>query len=312
MGSSDKKSRSSSRKRSYSSSSSDSKYRSKYNRYNDQRRSSVRSSSSSSNWSSSQSPERLPHREYLKKHKSKHKKHRYKKEVYRRSSSLSPHSRRRKKKHKSHHQRSSKSSSKEKDYSENRCKDKRKSFSKTEPNTKSDKYKEQGVNDLINETKVETRGTFNISKEKIQEDGSLKYSKSSVVSNLISTKKIEIKITSSSGKDSKPQSASENKTDLIGKWEPVERKGLKELTEFCKKLSKETAEEKIEPRKAGSKETCQKEPLILHHPYKLPPPPPLPIINAAPVIPMVSLCMLFLNILQIKILRRNDTNFHFT
>ncbi|XP_065057824.1 protein SON-like isoform X2 [Rhopilema esculentum] len=286
MGSSERKSRSSSRKRSYSSSSSDSKYRSKYNKYKDQRRSSVRSSSSSSNWSSSPSPERSPHREYSKKHKSKHKKHKYKKEEYRRSSSLSPHSRKQKKKHKSNHKRSSKSSSKEKDHSEKRYKDKRKSFSIIKSNTESDKYEKQGVHDPINETKVETREKLYISKEKIQEDDSLKYSKSNVVSNLISTKKIEIKITSSTGKDSKPQSASENKTDLFGKWEPVERKGLKELTELCKKLSKETAEEEIEPRKTGSKETCQKEPLVLHHPYKLPPPPPLPIINAAPVIPM--------------------------
>ena len=109
------------------------------------------------------------------------------------------------------------------------------------------------------------------------------------------SRKIEIKISSKKyGQDeNKSDKQEKDKTDLIGKWEPVEKKSLKAFTELCKTLV-ESTEEKYnkesneESNKGRSNNIQAKEEIAIRHPFLAPPP------ATSPSIPMV--CKKYSNI----------------
>ena len=102
------------------------------------------------------------------------------------------------------------------------------------------------------------------------------------------SKKIEIKISGSAVKkeDDKNKVNRNEKTDLIGKWEPVEKEALKALTELCKTLTEDkegdSEDEKVQDGSDSTKETD-----AVRHPFKVKPAPPMPPL-VMPTIPMVS------------------------
>lgn len=110
------------------------------------------------------------------------------------------------------------------------------------------------------------------------------------------SKKIEIKISASAvnKEDDKNKVNQNEKTDLIGKWEPVEKEALKALTELCKTLT-EDKENDIEDEKEQNDSDNTKEADTVRHPFKVKPAPPMPPL-VMPTIPMVSFFPFFTNI----------------
>ena len=110
------------------------------------------------------------------------------------------------------------------------------------------------------------------------------------------SKKIEIKISGSAVKkeDDKNKVNRNEKADLIGKWEPVEKEALKALTELCKTLTEDkegdSEDEKVQDAPNSTKETD-----TVRHPFKVKPAPPMPPL-VMPTIPMVSFNLLSLPI----------------
>jgi len=124
-----------------------------------------------------------------------------------------------------------------------------------------------------------------VEQKKENEQGTLKYVTTLNSGGSSQGRKIEIKISSKRYGESENRIVKKEtgKTDLIGKWEPVEEKSLKAFTELCKTLAENAKEESDKDVDQGSSKVEEpKEEAKIRHPFQAPPPSSLPVVPMNP------------------------------
>ena len=293
MAKSKKKSKSKSyRKRKYSSSSTDSddrhyEHKSKHRKHG--RRQNRRSSSSSSEWSTSpERNERSSNDQYMEISHTKtyHKKSKksYHNKRRRRSSSDSGERVRRYCDDKNSRISSSKCRTYERRFSELECTERSKDKKEADSINKEEVSVKYATTECIKEKETLSE-IKNVEEKSENQQETIRYVTTLNSSGSAQAKRIEIKISSKNygQDDSKNERRDRDKTDLIGKWEPVKERSLKAFTELCKTLTENAEEEndqEIEKPNDSSSEIKQE--VKVRHPFKAPPP------VSYPAIPMVS------------------------
>ena len=289
MGKSKKKSQSKSHKKrrlSYSSDSNDSYYehRSKHQKHS--RRKYSTSSSSSSEWSTSpERSERSGNDEYRERA--------YKRTYHKKSRKSYHHKKRRRSRSESSDNdrqcwddgnKYTTSSKRKRSYSEGKSSEREYEKKRADSDGKKTVSLIQYDSELSSE-RYRVSESEKVEEKKENDQGTVKYVTTLNSGGTSQSKKIEIKISSKRYGESENRIVKQEtgKTDLIGKWEPVEEKSLKAFTELCKTLAENAERENDKDIDQGSSIVAEtKQEAKIRHPFQAPPP------SSLPVVPMVS------------------------